>query len=133
VIASDISQTIFGGKDSNHTKERVIKQSILIETFQHIRSNFQTMFGISISPSDHAAPNMTKTFDYLLAWMIKHQTHEHIPGRKGSTLPDVIEAGLSKCGSGLEVNSDYAEDMDTNKPDREDTGAENADEEEVRR
>jgi hypothetical protein len=99
-------QSVFGGRDSNHTKDRILKESNLIEAYRHSRTNFEKMFWLFGSSSEHAPANMGKTLNQLLNHMIKHKTHEFIIGRKATSLPDVMEIGLSKCKPNIDINVD---------------------------
>ena len=85
-----------GGEGSNYQKERIIKESPLIEVYKNIRLQLQDMFQLSNQTSRHSLPDMTETFAILGRYMREHKAFVDVPGRTAKyTVPDAIADGLS--------------------------------------
>jgi hypothetical protein len=92
------SQRVFGGQDSNKTKEHIIKESILVDSYRHAGHNFEWMFGLSDNSSERAEPRIKKTIDFLVAWMHKNNSGVlDVKRRSVPAIPDVFNEGLAKC------------------------------------
>jgi hypothetical protein len=82
-----------------------LKQSVLVEVYQHICSTFEEKFGLRGASTEHAAPNMSATFARLLLYMQFEKTHEFVSGRSPPSLLPVFELGLDKWQSGVVVET----------------------------
>ncbi|KAF8335505.1 hypothetical protein F5887DRAFT_1079146 [Amanita rubescens] len=86
---------IYGGQYSNHTKERIIKESNLIEIFKRVRNQIEKNFLLRNKTIQHSLPDMHRTFARLAVYIEKEQVNEFIAGRKSNdldyseTLPEV--------------------------------------------
>ncbi|THU81658.1 hypothetical protein K435DRAFT_693040 [Dendrothele bispora CBS 962.96] len=67
---------IYGGKFSNHTKARILKESPLIGTFKNARIQVQKMFKMGKLTSKHSGANMQRSFSILSAKYIQHQKNQ---------------------------------------------------------
>ncbi|KAF8985862.1 hypothetical protein BDQ17DRAFT_1402417 [Cyathus striatus] len=82
---------IYGGKYSNHTKTRILRESAFIEVFKNIRIQFEQMFCLKHKTTRHSPPNMKATFSKLQRFLQKNKTCVSVPGRKSKCcLPDVM-------------------------------------------
>jgi hypothetical protein len=88
---------IFGGLGSNHTVDRMIQASPLIEVYKDVRQQFEHMFHLTHKTSRHSPPKMKITFDRLRRYMEKSQANEFIPGRDAQhNLIDTLQIGITK-------------------------------------
>ncbi|XP_006463783.1 hypothetical protein AGABI2DRAFT_74833 [Agaricus bisporus var. bisporus H97] len=88
---------IFGGSGSNHTVDRMIAASPLIEVYKDIRGQFEQMFCLTHRTSRHSPPKMKVTFAKLQRYMEKQQANEFIMGRNAEhVLMDTIQVGMTK-------------------------------------
>ncbi|KAI0639544.1 hypothetical protein C8Q77DRAFT_1046641, partial [Trametes polyzona] len=103
---------IYGGKYSNRTKKRILKQSPLIGVYKNVRINLEKMMALSVRTRRHSIPKMAKTFQKLGRYMEQTHTHVHIPKRASKhVIPNVAEAGLSRMMTmGLGDNIDEGTD-----------------------
>ncbi|KAL6307299.1 hypothetical protein BKA93DRAFT_747706 [Sparassis latifolia] len=91
------TKRIYGGRFSNHTKKRILKESVLIEVFKIVRINFEDMFALDHRTYRHSPPKMQQTFNKLGNYVRQKKTHIRIPGQKAKYIvPDVMEAGMCK-------------------------------------
>ncbi|EPS93457.1 hypothetical protein FOMPIDRAFT_24388, partial [Fomitopsis schrenkii] len=78
----------------NHTKQRILKQSPLIEVFKNIRISLENMFALEHRTYKHSPPRLQQTFRKLARYMENTNTHAMIAGRKSSyTVADASESG----------------------------------------
>ena len=95
------TKRIYSGKYSNHTKERMISQSPLIEVHKNIRIQFETMFCLEHKTTRHSPPKMEKTFAKLKGYIDQNNGFTYTTGRKSHyTIPDVISRGLEMVQTG---------------------------------
>ncbi|GLB39303.1 hypothetical protein LshimejAT787_0604650 [Lyophyllum shimeji] len=86
---------IYGGKFSNHQKERILTESPLIEVYKNTRRQLEKFFCLDHKTTRHSPPKMKLTFARLAAYMQKHETNIHKSGRKTSyMIPDVMGKGM---------------------------------------
>lgn len=86
-----------GGKDSNHTIDRMIELSPLIEIFKDVRAQFEQMFCLEHKTSRHSPAKMSLTFAKVERHMEKHHTNEFIPGRGSEyEITDMASIGMTK-------------------------------------
>ncbi|KAH6891612.1 hypothetical protein BKA70DRAFT_1119903 [Coprinopsis sp. MPI-PUGE-AT-0042] len=81
---------IYGGKYSDHTVDRIIAESVLIEVYKNIRMQFEQMFCLDHKTTRHSLANMQTTFNKLLTYMLENQVLEHVPARKSQH--EVVDA-----------------------------------------
>jgi hypothetical protein len=93
-------QRIYGGKFSNHTQERIIKQSTLIEVFKNICVQFELMFCLEHKTIRHSPPKMKNTFDKLGEYMHKEMTHIEVKGWTGQGIVDAMAKGMHMSMTG---------------------------------
>jgi hypothetical protein len=88
-------QRIYGGKFSNHTKTRILKQSPLIEMFKNTRIQFEKMFTLEHRTIRHSPPRLQKTFNKLANYMTTNDANVFVPGRVATySIPDVMGKGM---------------------------------------
>lgn len=88
-------QRIYGGQYSNHTKNRILEESPLIELYKNTRIQVENIFHLDHRTTRHSAPDMTTTFKMLTAYMEKHKTNELVPGcRSPYPVPDAAAQGM---------------------------------------
>jgi hypothetical protein len=88
---------IFGGSGSNHTVDRIIDASPLIEVYKDIWHQFKQMFCLTHKTSRHYPPKMKVTFKRLCECMEQEEVNEFIAGRqKGHALVNTIQVGMVK-------------------------------------
>lgn len=94
---------IFGGSGSNHTVDRMIDASPLIEVYKNVRKQFERMFCLIHKTGRHSAPKMERTFERLRKYMEYHKTNHFIAGRGSENLlSDIIQVGLTRLTSAVE-------------------------------
>ncbi|KAG6848383.1 hypothetical protein H0H93_000710 [Arthromyces matolae] len=87
---------IYGGKYSNHQKERIIEESPLIEVYKNIRIQLEKVFCLDHKTTRHSPPKMKVTFNKLGEYMVKNKSHVWIPGRTTNyTVPDIMGMGMN--------------------------------------
>ncbi|KAG6863713.1 hypothetical protein C0991_003753 [Blastosporella zonata] len=87
---------IYGGKYSNHQKERIITKSVLIELYKRVRLQFETMFRLDHKTTRHTSPDMAASFRQLMAHIAREKANKFIKGRTTNyEVPDVMEKGMS--------------------------------------
>ncbi|KAF4566345.1 hypothetical protein EYR36_011771 [Pleurotus pulmonarius] len=72
---------IYGGKYSNHTKARIIKESPLIETFKNVRIQVAKMFHLDHRTVKHSPAKLETTFRALNMYMDEIRASEFVRGR----------------------------------------------------
>ncbi|KZT73987.1 hypothetical protein DAEQUDRAFT_660790, partial [Daedalea quercina L-15889] len=88
---------IYGGRFSNRTKQRITKESMLIETFKKVRISLEEMFALEHRTFKHSPPKMQQTFRKLANYMRNVNTHAMVPGRKSTySIADAWEMGMLK-------------------------------------
>ncbi|EKM77433.1 hypothetical protein AGABI1DRAFT_130514 [Agaricus bisporus var. burnettii JB137-S8] len=94
---------IFGGLGSNHTVDRMVEASPLIEVYKDVRIQFEQMFCLTHKTSRHSPPKMKLTFRKLQKYMEKYDTNIFIPGRETqNSLIDTNEIGTTKLMKTIE-------------------------------
>ncbi|KIJ96063.1 hypothetical protein K443DRAFT_107777 [Laccaria amethystina LaAM-08-1] len=91
---------IYGGKFSNHTQERIMKESALIEVYKNIRIQFEQMFCLEHKTIRHSPPKMKNTFDKLGEYMQKESTHTEVIGRTAHNIIDAMAKGMHMAMTG---------------------------------
>ncbi|KAI6022226.1 hypothetical protein PISMIDRAFT_79654, partial [Pisolithus microcarpus 441] len=86
-----------GGKNSNRSVERIILESPLVHVYRNLQGLVQRSFGHPHVTTNHAAPNMRKTFAKLQGRLALNSPHTIIAGRKSQY--QVEE--LSEKGQGM--------------------------------
>ncbi|KAF8815306.1 hypothetical protein BYT27DRAFT_7226013 [Phlegmacium glaucopus] len=91
---------IYGGKFSNHTQERIMKESALIEVYKSIRIQFEQMFCLEHKTIRHSPPKMKNTFDKLGDYMRTESTHTEVRGRMAYNIVDAKAKGMHMAMTG---------------------------------
>lgn len=87
----------YGGKDSNHSVDRMVEQSPLVEIYKDIRVQFEQMFCLTHKTTSHSPANMSLTFTKAMTYMQKHQANEFIAGRSSEyEITDMRTKGMTK-------------------------------------
>lgn len=86
-----------GGKNSNRSVERIILESPLVQVYRNLQGLVQQSFGHTHLTTNHAAPNMRKTFAKLQERLTLNSPHVVLAGRKSQYLID----DLSEKGQGM--------------------------------
>ncbi|KAF6747015.1 hypothetical protein DFP72DRAFT_1075838 [Ephemerocybe angulata] len=91
-----------GGSSSNRTTERIIKESPLVQAYRNAKANIDRNFVLTHLTSEHAPPNMQKTFEALGKQLAENNTHRITPGRSSKyNIPDVLDKGRTMLSTGL--------------------------------
>lgn len=86
---------IYGGEYSNHTKNRILEESPLIELYKNTRIQVENIFHLDHRTTRHSAPDMAATFSMLTTYIQKHKATEYVPGRKSAyAVPDPAAQGM---------------------------------------
>lgn len=78
----------------DRTEDAIIKESVLINTYRSSYLTLEKNLVLNHLSTHHTDPDMTLTYDTLLAHMDKHQPNKFIKGRATALIPDIFEAGL---------------------------------------
>ncbi|KAG1906365.1 uncharacterized protein F5891DRAFT_1125670 [Suillus fuscotomentosus] len=101
-----------GGKGPNRTLERILLESPLVQAYRNAQTMIQKNFLHTHLTTNHAASNMTKTFEGLCIKMGVHSPHIVIPGRKSRhEIVDVLDKGRELMEKGARGETDQSEDM----------------------
>ncbi|KAJ3764510.1 hypothetical protein FB446DRAFT_796103 [Lentinula raphanica] len=88
------SKRIYGGRFSNHTKRRIIKESSLLGVFKSARIMVNRIFRIGRRTTRHSGPNLRKTFRVIKDYIEEIQLNEKIHGRHTTyAIPNQIVRG----------------------------------------
>ncbi|KAF9234422.1 hypothetical protein BU15DRAFT_14021, partial [Melanogaster broomeanus] len=71
-----------GGKGSNRSIERIILESPLVQVYRNVQGIIERNFELTHLTTNHAAPDMKKTFMKLLKHLALNSPHEVTIGRK---------------------------------------------------
>ncbi|KAF9223491.1 hypothetical protein BS17DRAFT_705593, partial [Gyrodon lividus] len=71
-----------GGKGSNHTVERIIPESLLIQVYRNIQVMIQQTFDYTHHTTNHTDPTMKRTYEKLLKKLALDSPHTPTTGRK---------------------------------------------------
>ncbi|KAI6022769.1 hypothetical protein BKA83DRAFT_4463787 [Pisolithus microcarpus] len=83
-----------GGKNSNRSVERIILESPLVQVYRNLQGLVQQTFAHTHLTTNHAAPNMQKTFAKLQGRLALNSPHTIIAGRKTQyQIDDLSEKG----------------------------------------
>ncbi|KIL61934.1 hypothetical protein M378DRAFT_48707, partial [Amanita muscaria Koide BX008] len=72
---------IYGGKFSNQTTARIIKESCLIEMYRNIQAKVELMFQFNRYSTHHALPEMVDTLTKLAQYIEQEDVNRFIVGR----------------------------------------------------
>lgn len=98
-------QVEHGGSGPNHTVERIIKESPLVQTYRDVRATIDKNFALTQLTTAHSDPLMAKTFNELQKKLVETNPHEIIPGRKSAY---IIEEFIDKGRTLLPTTNDNA-------------------------
>ena len=105
-----------GGKGPNCTVERILLESPLVQAYRNAQTMIQKNFLQTHLTTNHAASNMTKTFQGLCIKMGIHSPHTVTPGRKSrNEIIDVVDKGreLMEKEKGIHGETDSEQSEDT--------------------
>ncbi|KIK80261.1 hypothetical protein PAXRUDRAFT_766405, partial [Paxillus rubicundulus Ve08.2h10] len=71
-----------GGKGSNHTVERIILKSPLVQMYRNIQTLIQKNFDHTHLSTKYRDADMAKSFKKLCSQLAAHLLHSTLPGRK---------------------------------------------------
>ncbi|KAF8450849.1 hypothetical protein L210DRAFT_3639881 [Boletus edulis BED1] len=110
------TKVINGGKFSNHTIDRILLESPLVQVYRNLHENFQKHFLHTHLSSRKNEANMVKTFAELCAHLEKHRPHKIQLGRSSKyCISELIDEGhtlMEKVESELGRESEHQEDPD---------------------
>ncbi|KAG8689746.1 hypothetical protein FRC09_012274 [Ceratobasidium sp. 395] len=96
-----MSKCLYSGSSSNHTAQRLIKESPLIVDYQNIHGIVERSYGLTERTVYHPRPVMKETLARLLEHLRAQKMNSHCPGRVLPRAPvNAIAAGVQ-----LGVNS----------------------------
>lgn len=106
-------QVINGGKGSNHTIERIILESPLVQVYRNLHSTFEKNFMHAHLTSRHAEADMAKTFREAAKHMVEHSPNVVRIGRKTKhCIPDLISKGEETIDKIEREDGDGADGVD---------------------
>ncbi|KAF9488060.1 hypothetical protein BDN71DRAFT_1485163 [Pleurotus eryngii] len=118
-----LKRIYYGGKYSNHTKVRIIKESPLIETFKNVHIQVAKMFHLDHHTVKHSPAKLKTTFRALDMYMDEIRANEFVRGRDKKS--EGILVGMTKDfkamqGEDIEMmGNEGAEDGEPQLPDIE--------------
>jgi hypothetical protein len=90
------TKVLFGGRYANYTKKRVIEESSLIDVYHSCHVNIERNFLLGGLTSRHTPPDMTRTYEALMKYMVIHGPNESRAGRTAAyIIPDIIMKGMT--------------------------------------
>ncbi|KAG2344670.1 hypothetical protein BDR05DRAFT_999056 [Suillus weaverae] len=107
-------KVINGGKGSNHTVDRIILESPLVQVYRNLHGTFEWNFMHTHLTNQHAEVDMAQTFKQLCMYIAEHSPHEPVPGRSSKyCVPDLFSKGLEmmdkkETGADMEAVEDHA-------------------------
>ena len=105
-----LTKVIYGGSGSNHTVDRIIKESILIQLYRDCKHVVEEQFLVSPKTMRHGRPDFAKSFNVLSQMAISSSLLTEKPGREsGYHIPDVIHIGMEKYNAELRRPARYGE------------------------
>jgi len=106
-----------GGKGSNQTMERILLESTLVQIYRSTQATIQKNFLHTHLTTQHADPDMTKTFANLASKLAVHSPHTFVSGRKSRhEVIDLMDKGRTMLSK--------AEESDDNEVGNESSRAE---------
>lgn len=85
---------INGGKSSNHTVDRIILESPLVQIYRNLHKTFEWNMLHSNVTNQHAEADMSQTFKQLCKYITAHSPHEQKLGRHSKySVPDLLSKG----------------------------------------
>lgn len=89
-------QVVYGGEGSNHTKARIILESILITIYRTSHSNIERNFVLAGLTHTHAGKDMAATFKTVLQQIAIDMPNENHAGRSTAYIvPNVLAEGAA--------------------------------------
>ncbi|KZT63807.1 hypothetical protein DAEQUDRAFT_719004 [Daedalea quercina L-15889] len=105
------TKRIHGGRFSNRTKARILKESALIEVYKTIRMTFEKMFALNHRTYRHSQPKMDKTFKKLATYMAKIGLHKQQPRTSKYNIKDAKAEGMHKLVAAMKNRTVGLEDI----------------------
>lgn len=101
-----LTKVIYGGKSSNYTIERIIKESTLIQLYRDCKKVVEDQFLITPKTMRHGEPDFTETYRVMSRKAIRDSFLIKKPGRSSAhPIPDVLAIGMAKYQSDLSAVS----------------------------
>lgn len=109
-------QTKYGGTGVNHTVQRIIDESTLIQIFRDLHLTFERNLALGHLTTRHTDPDMTLTFRALLRYLERTQPHEIKRGRGSKhTIKEMVDQGQWQSIY-TRALSDYHDTFETSDP-----------------
>jgi hypothetical protein len=70
------TKVLFGRRYANYTKKQVIEEWSLINVFHSCHINIERNFLLGGLTSRHTPPDMTRTYEVLMNYMVVHEPNE---------------------------------------------------------
>ncbi|KZT68528.1 hypothetical protein DAEQUDRAFT_711871 [Daedalea quercina L-15889] len=105
------TKRIHGGRFSNRTKARILKESALIEVYKTIRMTFEKTFALNHRTYRHSQPKMDKTFKKLATYMAKIGLHKQQPRTSKYNIKDAKAEGMHKLVAAMKNRTVGLEDI----------------------
>ena len=99
-----LTKVIYGGRGSNYTVDRILKESILIQLYRDCKKVVEDQFLLTPKTMRHGTPDFTNTYALLVQMANDSSVLKTVYGRKsGYHIPDVFDIGMAKYNT--ELNS----------------------------
>ncbi|TFK20868.1 hypothetical protein FA15DRAFT_598960 [Coprinopsis marcescibilis] len=107
------TKVIYGGGSSNHTIERIIEESVLIELFRDSHVTIENGFHLKHTTICHSPPNMVKTLQKLESRFDEHDPNTFKAGWTAKyCVPDTIAKGMEAIYDIVSKNLFTIEDLE---------------------
>lgn len=83
-------QVIYGGRSSNRTIDRIIKESPLIQVYRDMLNTVESVFILGPQTVRHGEPDMSKTYKQMVRDLYANGLFQERPGR--STVREIMNA-----------------------------------------
>lgn len=106
-------QVVYGGKGSNRTIDRIIKESSLIQVYQNVMTSIESVFLLGQQTVKHGEPDMSKTYTAMVDYFHSNGLFKERLGRSSvKEIVDAFEAGfdiIEEKGVEGELDADNGE------------------------
>lgn len=123
-----LTKVIYGGRSSNYTIDRIIKESPLIQLYRDSKRVIEEQFLLTPKSMRHGKPDMTATYAALSGHAIDTNFLTFKPGRTSKyPVPDVFTIGMERYEAelaGLVSSGETDDTVDTGCPSYEVTATE---------
>lgn len=112
-----LTKVIYGGRSSNYTIDRIIKESPLIQLYRDSKRVIEEQFLLTPKSMRHGKPDMTATYAALSGHAIDTNFLTFKPGRTSKyPVPDVFTIGMERYEAELAGQVSSGETEDTGGP-----------------